>query len=302
MSLRYYHDYGFDMAGFEGRDRVLSCVDGVVIDLQFDQGWVVVEDDQGILFRYAHLDEIQAEIKKGTQVKRGQQIGILGKKGFLGNFSHLHVGVYLSKAYYERRQPTSSLNLYPWMVAANQRATGAKLYAVARPHHALRVGERLEFDGTKSIALGAPITSYRWEFHDGTVVGASKAEKTYHKLGTYMATLWVGDDRGLKDVDFCKVRVYSKDKVEDVMLTIFITYTPSDRVRVGQPVYFRFWPQGKSVESIQVDFGDGTVLLEYTPYSEITHSFTGHGIHIVTATASAENLPIMQKIKIIVQE
>ena len=57
-----------------------------------------------------------------------------------------------------------------------------------RAHHAVRVGERLEFDGTKSIAFGAPITSYRWEFHDGTVVGDSKAEKTYHKPGTYMAT------------------------------------------------------------------------------------------------------------------
>lgn len=299
---RFYHNYGVDMAGFEGRDEVLACVDATVIGVYPDEGTLLLEDDRGIIFEYGHMEKILPEVKDGVKVRRGQKLGLLGRRGGSGNFSHLHGGAYLSREDLSAGRNCRNLNLYPWLMEAFRKASGRNLFAVARPHHAVRTGETVRFDGTRSLCYGSKIRRFRWEFHDGTSVSDVRAEKVYDRPGTYMAALWVEDERGLRDVDFCKVKVYSKDKVEDVMPIFFLTYSPSRGVRAGQTVYFRGWPQGEEAGDIRIDFGDGTVIEKYAPYSEVRHSFQKPGIHIVTATTTAAGFSVTQKLKVIVEQ
>jgi len=306
----FYHYYGVDFAGYEGRQKVVSCIDGIVILTKPEEGSLCIRDDRGLVLYYGHLDSILPDIRVGTPVKCGQWVGMLGKRGASGNFSHIHVGVILSDTAmaegrlngYPQGCCTHNLNLYPWLVAAYQQESGMDLYAMARPHKAALTGDKVLFDGSNSMACKSTITSFKWEFHDGTTAEGPKAEKVYEKPGCYSAALWVKDDRGGHDVDFCTVRVYSRSAPEDAIGTLFVTYIPTAEVRVDQPVNFRIWPQGVMAECIQVDFGDGTIIRDYRPYSAITHKFKNSGIHIVTVTGTAGGLPVTQRVKVVVEE
>ncbi len=298
---RFYHNYGVDFAGYEGRQKVVSCIDGVVVQAEPQEGTLAIRDARGFTLVYCHLDAILSDIKLGTRVKRGQWVGMLGRRGASGNFSHLHVGAYLSESAMITGRMNRNLNLYPWLVAAHEGAFGRGLHAVARPHHAVRTGEAVEFDGTNCIAGRSKIASYRWEFHDGTHVDGPKAKRAYEKPGCYMAALRVQDEDGSTDVDFCKVKVFSDPPAEAVIATLFVTYKPAGIVRVGQPVSFRIWPQSSEVGAIEVDFGDEGRQRDYRPYSAIAHVFRKPGIHVVTVSATAGGLPVTQKVEIIVE-
>jgi len=255
--------------------------------------------------RFAYLDPGEThtfQLKVGAPVKRGQWVAMLGRRGASGNFSHLHVGTYSSKTALAVGRLNRNLNLYPWLVAAYQAETGTDLYAVARPHKTARTGDTVLFDGSNSMVFRSNITFFKWEFHDGTSVRGPKAEKVYEKPGCYAAALWIRDSQGNADVDFCKVKVYSRSTSEDIVPILFVTYKPSREVRVDQPVSFRIWPQGMGLEDIQVDFGDGTVVQDYRPYSAIAQTFKDAGIQIITVTGTAEELPVTQKVKVVVQE
>lgn len=302
VGQRFYHNYGVDLAGYEGRQKVVSCIDGTVVLVGAREGDLAVRDDRGWIFYYGHLDSILTGIRPGVTVKRGQWVAMLGKRGASGNFSHLHVGTYSSEAAMAGGGLNRNLNLYPWLVTAYQAEAQTDLYAVARPHHTAGTGEKVLFDGSNSMAFDSRIVSYKWEFHDGTVIQGPRAEKVYDMPGCYMATLWVKDDRGRTDVDFCKVKVYSEGKPEDIVPILFVTYTPSREVRVDQPVSLRSWPQGGGLSDIKVDFGDGAVYEDYRPYSAIAHAFATPGIHIVTVAGRAGELSATQKVKVVVEE
>lgn len=299
---RFYHNYGVDLAGYEGRQKVLSCIDGIVVQTNPDEGDLSIRDDRGFVLYYGHLDSILSEIRVGSPVKRGQWVGMLGRRGASGNFSHLHAGAFLSESAMAEGRLNRNLNLYPWLVAAYQQESDASLYAVARPHKTALTGDKVLFDGSSSMAFRSTITSFKWEFHDGTTAAGPKAEKVYEKPGCYAAALWVTNDRGGRDVDFCTVRVYSRSASQDAIGTLFVTYIPSGRVRVDQPVNFRIWPQGVEPEDIRIDFGDGTIVRDYRPCSAITHKFRDEGIHIVAVSGQAGGLPVTQKLKVVVEK
>jgi murein DD-endopeptidase MepM/ murein hydrolase activator NlpD len=299
---RFYHNYGVDLAGYEGRQQVLSCIDGVVAQADPREGDLAIRDNRGFILYYGHLDSILADIRVGSPVQRGQWVGMLGRRGASGNFSHLHVGAFLSEAAMKTGELNRNLNLYPWLVAAYQKRSEVDLLAVAGPHQTACTGDRILLDGARSIARRSSIASCRWEFHDGTSAAGPRLEKAYDKAGCYAAALWVKDSRGVTDVDFCKVKVYSRSKPEDVIPTLFVTYKPSEDVRAGDPVSFRLWPQGKPVDAIQIDFGDGSIWRNYHPYSAITHKFRQPGLHIVTVSGRAGDLPVTQKLKVVVEK
>jgi hypothetical protein len=302
VGQRFHHNYGVDLAGYEGRQKVLSCIDGVVAQADPREGDLAIRDDRGFILYYGHLDSILSGIRVGTQVRRGQWVAMLGRRGASGNFSHLHVGACLAEADLAAGQLNRNLNLYPWLVTAYRAATGPALLAVAGPHQTARTGDRVLFDGRNSLIQASDTASFRWEFHDGTRAEGPVAEKVYGQPGCYMAALWVTDNRGRTDVDFCRVRVFSQPTPEDVIPTLFVTYRPSAEVRVDEPVNFRLWPQGMAMEGIRIDFGDGAITADYRPYSAITHKFAAPGIHIVTITGQARNLPVTQKVKVRVQD
>ncbi|MHC4558993.1 MAG: PKD domain-containing protein [Planctomycetota bacterium] len=301
--VKAYHNYGIDFAGYEGREQIVSCTEGEVINLSSNREhtFVIIQDDNGLIWEYGHLDSISPEVEKGAHIKRGQKIGILGKTGPSGNFSHLHLGAYLSKADLDAGRSNRRLNLYPWLIAAYQKQYNRTLYAVARPHRTVSTGEKVVFDGSNSLGFGTEVVSYKWILPDGEIVNAIKAEKIFDKPGVYIATLWVKDEKGNEDVDFCRVKVFTASTPESKVPTIFMTYVPTNNIVVNQPVLFRFWLQGVEGQPIEIDFGDGTVIDDYVSYSEISHRFNSSGIHVVTARSTIEGMLIMQKQKVIVR-
>ena len=301
---RFYHNYGIDMAGYEGRQQVVSCTDGQVARLWPDAATpssVLIEDEGGLVWEYAHLDSVSPGITVGARVRKAQPIGVLGKRGGSGNFSHLHLGVFPSRGDLEARRRTLRLNLYPWIVTAHQQGAATRLHAVARPHQVLSAGETATLDGSRSLAFGAKIASYRWVFHDGQTTDGVGAQRTYEEPGVYIATLWVEDERGHRDVDFCRVKVFSTPKPEDRLPTIFMTHAPTRGIVVDQPVRVRCWVQTQRPMPMVLDFGDGSVLADYRSYAEVTHRFAKPGIHVVTARTAIGGKPIAQKQKIVVQ-
>jgi hypothetical protein len=244
---------------------------------------------------------VEPEIVLNAEVALGQKLGKLGKSGPSGNFSHLHLGSYLTRHDVDVDNRDKRLNLYPWLVAAYQARHPKGLLAVARPHRLVLTGEKVAFDGSNSIVWGGGrIVERRWVFPDGETIAQTKAEKTFHRPGAYVVALWVKDDRGNEDVDFCQVKVFSQLAAEPAMPHLFMTYTPTEKIQPDQTVSFRFWFQGRGGGPIKVDFGDGTELADYQPYSELRHGFRTPGIHVVTAQCEAVGNPIMQELKVVV--
>jgi murein DD-endopeptidase MepM/ murein hydrolase activator NlpD len=142
---RFYHNYGFDQAGFEGREEVVCAAEGKVVAFwpsREDLCSVLVQDRNGLVWEYGHLCAAAAKIVLGAPVTQGQKIGILGRTGPSGNFSHLHLGMYLSRDHMGADKPSRRLNLYPWVVAAYRAQHPKGLFAVARPHQACLLGRR----------------------------------------------------------------------------------------------------------------------------------------------------------------
>jgi len=302
--VAFYHDYGIDFAGYEGRQQVMSCTDGTVVHLSPERKhtFVVIQDDNGFIWDYGHLDSIAPEVKKGSRIKRGQKIGVLGKTGPSGNFSHLHLGTYLSKSHLDAGRSNRRLNLYPWAIAAHAQQYRGALYAVARPHQTASTGEKVVLDASRSLSFGPSIVSYRWILPDGQTVNAIKTEATFDKPGVYIATLWIKDEEGREDVDFCTIKVFTASSPEGSIPTIFMTHIPTRDIVVDQPVLFRLWLQGVESIPFKVDFGDDTVIGDYISYSQIHHTFKSPGIHIVTAHSTIDGKPIVQKLKVVVGE
>ena len=301
---RFYHDYGFDMAGYEGRVEVVSATAGKVVlfwPSRENICSVVIQDDAGFHWEYAHLSSFAPEIVLNARVALGQKLGMLGRSGPSGNFSHSHLGSYLTRHDLDVNNRDKRLNLYPWLVAAYQAQHPTGLVAIARPHHQVLVGEQADFDGSNSLAWGGgKIVEWQWVFPDGQTVRRAKARKKFDRPGAYVAALWVKDDKGAEDVDFCPVKVYSRPTPEPAMPHIFMTCTPTQNIRPNQPVTFRFWFQGSGGGLIKVDFDDGTQLSDYRSFTELQHGFKTPGVHVVAAQCEAAGKPIVQKLKVVV--
>ena len=80
----------------------------------------------------------------GQTVKMGRKIGVLGKEGGSGGWSHLHFHI-------TARQPSGKWGIeegYAFLWEAYLRQYSPTLIAVARPHHFATVGQRVMLDGT----------------------------------------------------------------------------------------------------------------------------------------------------------
>lgn len=262
---------------------------------------ILIQDSSGLVWEYGHLSSASPDLALNVHVDRGRKIGMLGRTGPSGNFSHVHLGTYLSLADMDGDKPNRRLNLYPWLVTAYQAQHPKGLLAVARPHQTALTGEEIVFDGRNSLAWGGGrIVEWRWVLPDAQAVSGAKAQKVFDRPGAYVATLWVKDNRGAEDMDFCHVKIFSKGDPEKAMPHVFMTYTPTQDIRPDQPVTFRFWFQGAGGGPIKVDFGDAAVVQDYQSYAGIQHSFKRAGVHIVTAQCETQGRPITNKLKVVV--
>lgn len=313
-----YHHFGMDFGGYEYAVPVVAARGGQVVvcgeaavpgydpeaggQPRYDR--VVVRDDEDWYFLYSHLTMVASRIELGGRVEAGDPIGLLGKEGSSGGWSHLHFGIRCV-------QPGGrfgEVEGYPFLVEAYLHEHPGALLACARPHLVGLVGEPVALDGRRSICDGSEITGYRWRLHTGEEVSGPGATLTYEREGIYSEMLTVEDARGQTDVDFCVVQVVPQDG--DPARTppgIHLAHYPTEGIRAGQPVAFkvRCFFKGPFASNVggedRWDFGDGTTATSWsssaargpastdTDYAERWHAFGKPGRYIVTVRRTGAN-------------
>ncbi|MHC4399914.1 MAG: PKD domain-containing protein [Planctomycetota bacterium] len=302
----YYH-WGLDMGGAEGLADVYAATDGVVMSAGKEAAQsneedspvrprydvIYLRDARGWYYRYSHLFSIDPAVKVGARVRQGQKIGVLGKEGGSGGWSHLHFDV-------SSIQPSGRYGItegYAFIWQVYHAAHKTKLQAVARPHHVAWAGDRVTLDGTRSWSHRGPqhIKSLQWTFTDGIHAAGSLVERRYDKPGTYSETLKVTDAEGNVDYDFAVVQVIDRQKPDQIPPSIHAVYYPTLDIKAGDEVTFK-------VRSFRVrpdeghelwDFGDGTPKVEVQSdgnaethakdgYAVTTHRYARPGHYLVS--------------------
>ncbi len=297
----YYHA-GIDLGGAEDMVEIYAATDGTVVSARGEvlpgapeepigprYDVVYIRDARGWYYRYSHLDSIVPELEVGQEVKAGQKIGMLGKEGGSGGWTHLHFHIMA-------RQPSGKWGIqegYAFLWQAYQRQFSSELEAVARPHKVVRVGEPATLTAHNSWSKHG-IAGYEWTFSDGSTATDSAVTRTYERPGMYNETVKVTDAEGNYDYDFATVVVFGEgDATENRPPRMHATFYPTRNIEPGEKVFFklraRYVTEGYDV----VDFGDGTepfrIKSNINPdtHAKIGYAMTSHryeepGDYIVT--------------------
>ncbi len=294
----YYH-YGLDIGGSEGLVDVIAATDGLVVssgnsvlaghekDTPVDKRYDVVYllDGRGWYYRYSHLKYIEAGIRPGARVRMGQKLGVLGKEGGSGGWTHLHFDI-------TKRQPSGLWGIeegYAFLWQSYHQDHPADVVAVARPHALLWAGQKAQLDGSNSWGQDL---KYEWTFTDGGVAAGKRTERLYEKPGTYCEILKVTNGAGKVDYDFAVVQVIDKAHPDKVPATIHATYAPTFGIRPGDPVVFKVRTFRVKEGGETWDFGDGSAPLTVksdgnaimhapTGYAEAIHKYEKPGHYLV---------------------
>lgn len=296
----YYH-YGLDMGGAEGMVEVVAATDGLVVSSgkailpgyddspakpRYDVVYLL--DPRGWYYRYSHLHTIHPDIQPGARVKMGQRIGLLGKEGGSGGWSHLHFDI-------SGRQPSGKWGIiegYAFLWEAYRNEHKPKLLAVARPHHLAAVGQKIVLDGSRSWSADGKIASYEWTFGDGKTATGSTVERTYAKPGVYSEVLKATDGKGRVDYDFAVVNVLDREPKNPLPPSIHAAYYPTFGIKAGDPVTFlvrtfrttdgkETWNFGDGSPPVQVQSDGNVVKLAKDGYARTVHSFEKPGHYLV---------------------
>src|SRR5262245_36320108 len=268
----YYH-YGLDIGGAEAMTEVIAATSGLVVvrgqsampgydkNAYTEMGYdgVIVLDERGWYHWYFHLYSIDPNLKLGGNISMGQPIGLIGKEGSAGCWSHLH---------YEIRGPQPSgrpgiVEGYAFLWEAYQRQYAPDVTAVARPHSYAWVGETVTLDGSKSSSRLGGIRLYEWIFTDGSTGTGPTVTRVYGGPGTYSEILKVTDSRGHSSYDFAVVQIAGnplsdRQAEEKLAPTIHASYWPSLGTRAGQPITFLVRSCRTTFGQETWNFGDGS--------------------------------------------
>lgn len=296
----YYH-YGLDIGGVEALVDVIAATDGIVVSSgeQILPGYddspaktrydvVYVLDDRGWYYRYSHLHTIYRDIKPGARLKMGQRIGLLGKEGGSGGWSHLHFEI-------DARQPSGKWGVmegYAFLWEAYLREYQPKLLAVARPHHFAVVGDKVLLDGSRSWSAAGKAVAYDWTLSGGTAARGATVEQVYAKPGVYSEVLKVTDATGRVDYDFAVVNVLDRSPTAPLPPSIHAVYAPTFGIQPGQPVTFMVRTFRTTDGKETWDFGDGTPKVDVQSdgnvvkhakdgYARTVHAFGNPGHYVV---------------------
>ena len=303
----YYHN-GLDFGGAEGLVDILSATDGLVVAAGNERlaGYeqtparprydtIHVVDRRGWFHGYYHLLSIDPSVKVGGTVRMGQTIGVLGKEGDSGGWSHLHYGI-------TARQPSGRWGIeeaYAFVWQAYVAQHKPQLIAVARPHHFMSAGSTLELDGSRSWPASGRVEKYEWTFTDGAKAAGAKVSHKYERSGQYCEVLKVTDSAGNVDYDFAIVQIIDKGDPKDLPPGIHLAYAPTLGLRPGQEITFKVRSFGTTAGEEAIDFGDGTPparaksdgcveALARDGYAVLKHAFARPGQYIVTARRTNE--------------
>jgi murein DD-endopeptidase MepM/ murein hydrolase activator NlpD len=303
----YYH-YGLDSGGAEGMVDVVAATSGRVISSgkEILPGYddspvkprydvVYLLDKRGWYYRYSHLQVIDPALRPGAQVSLGQKVGVLGKEGGSGGWSHLHFDI-------TSRQPSGLWGIqegYAFFWEAYQRQFAPKIIAVARPHHLVFTGDKIVLDGSKSWSASGSVARYDWTFTDETTASGPTVERTYSKPGAYSEILKVTDKRGEVDWDFAVVDVIDKSAPDRLPPTIHATYSPTLNIRAGDSVTFKVrtfrttfgnetWDFGDGSEKVMVKSDGNVNTLAKDGYAVTQHRFVQPGHYLVRVERTNE--------------
>lgn len=299
----YYHT-GLDIGGAEGFTPVVAATDGLIVSLgnarlpghdapvvnpRYDVIYLL--DSRGWYYRYSHLHSFNPSLKLGAKVIQGQDLGLLGKEGGSGGWSHLHFEAYA-------KQPSGrygTLDAYAFLWEAYLRDYQPPVIAVARPHRFVKTGERVTIDASKSWAKTG-IRRFRWKLSDGTEAQGPSLERTYAKPGTYSELVEAEDERGNVARDSAIVQVIDAADPAAPYPSLHLSYFPSLDARAGEPITFQArsflqqYPQPPGGEE-KWDFGDGATgvtrsdgnreKLNPQGYARIAHTYAKPGRYLV---------------------
>jgi murein DD-endopeptidase MepM/ murein hydrolase activator NlpD len=303
----YYH-WGLDMGGAEGMADVVAATDGLVVSSgkEILPGYqdtpakprydvIYLLDDQGWYYRYSHLQVIDAAIKPGAKVTMGQKLGVLGKEGASGGWSHLHFDI-------TSKQPSGKWGIqegYAFLWEAYQREYKPKVLAVARPHHLVTTWSKVELDASRSWAADK-IAKYEWMLSEGTVAEGKVAATKYVKPGSYSEVLKVTDAKGHIDYDFAVVQVIDPEQPKLLPPTIHAAYAPTFGIKPKDEVTFKVRTFRTTEGKETWDFGDGSPKvtvqsdgnvkpLAKDGYAVTTHRYAKAGHYLVRVERSTKD-------------
>jgi murein DD-endopeptidase MepM/ murein hydrolase activator NlpD len=214
-------------------------------------------DDRGWFYRYSHLYKILDSVKLGQRVRMGEKIGILGKEGGSGGWSHLHFDI-------KCKQPSGMWgiqNAYAFAWEVYQRQYEPKIISVARPHHLAWAGQTVELDASRSWSRTGDIRKFEWTFCDGTSATGAKIRRVYGKPGEYNEIVKITDAAGRVDYDFAVVQIIDRQRPDQVPPAIHAVYYPTFGIKPGDEVTFKVRSFRITEGSEVWDFGDGTPKL-----------------------------------------
>ena len=294
----YYH-YGFDIGGSEGLVDVVAATDGLVVssgkevlaghekDTPVDKRYDVIYlmDDRGWYYRYSHLKFFEDWVRPGVRVKIGQKLGVLGKEGGSGGWTHLHFDI-------TKRQPSGDWGIedgYAFLWEAYRKERAPKIVAIARPHHLIWSGQKIALDASQSFGRDL---AFEWTFTEGGSARGAKVERTYGKPGVYAETVKVTDGEGRVDYDFAVVHVMDKEHPAVMPPSIHANYAPTFGIRPDDPVTFKVRSFRTKEPGETWDFGDGTPPVtvksdgnadQHAPngYAEAIHKYAKPGHYLV---------------------
>jgi murein DD-endopeptidase MepM/ murein hydrolase activator NlpD len=302
----YYHN-GLDIGGSEGMAEVVAAAEGTVVSAgkevlpgykdppvaaRYDV--VYVRDARDWYYRYSHLKTI--DVKPGDKIKMGQKIGLLGKEGASGGWSHLHFDI-------KSKQPSGKWGTeegYAFLWEAYLRQYKPQLIAVARPHHLIWAGDKVMLDGSPSWSAAGKIDRYEWTFTDGTHATGPQVQRAYDKPGEYSEILKIVDAKGSVDYDFAVVLVIDKATDGKFSSTIHANYAPTFDLHPGDPITFKVRTFFTDPAGETWDFGDGSPSLKvrsdgnakpHAPdgYAETVHRYAKPGHYLVRVQQTGKN-------------
>jgi len=263
----YYHS-GLDIGGSEGLVEIVAATDALVVSVgdvvlaehkqdtpvspRYDVVYLL--DARGWYYRYSHLKTIDKRLVPGRVIRQGDRVGLLGKEGGSGGWSHLHFEI-------KSRQPSGKWGTqegYAFLWEAYQRQYQPEVIAVARPHHLIWSGQSVTLDGSKSFCRSGNIARFDWRFGDGSTAKGPRVERTYKRPGRHSEVLRVTDSQGNVAYDFAIVIVVDRDKPQQRIPTIHPNYYPTMGIKPGDPVTFKVRTFNTTAGRETWDFGDGS--------------------------------------------